>query len=137
MRRDEIVDAWTSAWGDRIVLHAAHGTLWCDPLVGQLLDATAPLPSGEHRPGRHYLLDIDGRDHIVLVASRVTTDAAAVPIGIARCVRVPGTRIAVPSLIVRKDLRRREIATHMLRALGTFARARDIDGFRIDVTKPD
>ncbi|HWB79848.1 MAG TPA: hypothetical protein VG755_33015 [Nannocystaceae bacterium] len=121
----EPIETWTTAWGDRIVVREAEGTLWCDPLVGQLLDAGAPTridPAGALRPSRHYLLDIDGRDHLVLVASR-----GDVPIALARCVRIAGTRVGVTSLCVRGDLRERGIEERMLRVLGELARTRDFD----------
>lgn len=125
----EPIDSWTTAWGDRIVVREAEGTLWCDPLVGQLLAAGAPTlidPAGGLRPSRHYLLDIDGRDHLVLVASRRTA-LGDVPVALARCVRVAGTRVGVTSSSVREDLRERGIAERMLRVLGELARTRGFD----------
>ncbi len=135
----DVVAEWTSAARDRVVVHQARGTLWCDPLVGQLLDAVAPTsdPSGGLRPGRHYLLDIDDRDHIVLVASRVTTDGKTAPVALARCVRVPGTRIGVLSIVVRADLRGRGIGSRLLATLRGFAGAHGIERFRLGSSSRD
>jgi GNAT superfamily N-acetyltransferase len=118
----------------------AHGTLWCAPLVEQLLDATTPVsidPAGGTRPSRHYLLDIDDHDHFVLVASRRGTDGTETPIALARCVRLGGSRIGVASILVRSDLRRRGIGTRLFSILRSHVQARGIDGFRFDVVGHD
>jgi GNAT superfamily N-acetyltransferase len=128
----DLVDVWTTAHGDRIVAHIVRGPVFCDALVGPLLDAAAPVspdPSGGLRPSRRYLLDIDGRDHIVLVASKLVAGQPPTPVALARCIRFAGSRVGRPAVVVDTPMRGRGIDTRLLALLRAVATARGIDRF--------
>src|SRR5512134_313108 len=81
-----LVNEWPSSSDDRIVVRSVTAPVFCDPLVGELLDATSPVPTdpaSSARACRRYLLDIDGRDHVVLLAS-LSNEGPTRPIAIAR-----------------------------------------------------
>jgi GNAT superfamily N-acetyltransferase len=130
----ELVDAWTPSRAERIVVHAFTGPLYCHPLVGEILAATSPVspdPAGGARAFRQYLHDIDGRDHVLLLAS-IAAESPSRPIALARYVRVDASRVAAPALVVAPAMRRRGIATRLLGNLVEIARAQGIERFRVE-----
>ena len=114
------------------VLLAAAG-LWTarDMPVDVFPDLTAPTVTILTEGHGIYVTDVDGRDHVLLLAS-LSTPSRSRPIALARYVRVPSTRAAVASVVVERSMRRRGIAARLFADLVAIASARGIERFRVD-----
>ncbi len=83
----------------------------------------------------HYLTDVDGRDHVAIVA---TTDGNApetdVGLGVARFVRLPGEpTVAEAAVTVVDESQRKGLGRLLATKLAQAARERGIHTFRADV----
>ena len=78
----------------------------------------------------HYLVDVDGIDHIALVATRQSPDGEQI-VGVARCIRIPGSPdIGEFAIVVADDLHRHGVGSRLLGDLAEQAVARGITRFR-------
>jgi GNAT superfamily N-acetyltransferase len=84
-----------------------------------------------------YLTDVDGHEHIAIVATLPTPDLKGERgVGVARCVRIaPGSRIAEPAMVVADDARNIGIGAMLAAKLGSVAVAQGITTFRAYVLK--
>jgi RimJ/RimL family protein N-acetyltransferase len=102
--------------GDKPRLAAAMGRLSAESARRRFLAAKPSLSAAELR----YLTEVDGSDHIALVA--VLADDPERIVGVARCVRVaPGAGTAEFAIVVGDPLQGLGLGTALTRALGAAA----------------
>jgi RimJ/RimL family protein N-acetyltransferase len=102
--------------GDKPRLAAAMGHLSAESARRRFLAAKPSLSAAELR----YLTEVDGSDHIALVA--VPVDDPERIAGVARCVRVaPGAATAEFAIVVGDPLQGLGLGTALTRALGAAA----------------
>jgi GNAT superfamily N-acetyltransferase len=82
-----------------------------------------------------YLTNVDGRDHVALVAVTESLDLKSERgIGVARFVRSKDDlRVAEAAVVVVDDMQRQGVGTRLTEALAQAARERGIDRFRCEV----
>jgi GNAT superfamily N-acetyltransferase len=82
-----------------------------------------------------YLTDVDGVDHVALVATGESPDLKAEPgLGVARFVRLPGEpAVAEAAVTVVDDAQRKGLGRLLATSLADAARERGIHTFRADV----
>ena len=110
--------------GDKARLSIALGRLSERTIHRRFLAAKPRLSSGELR----YLTEVDGRDHIALVAF-VASDPDSI-VAVARCVRLPGTPdTAEFAIVVGDPFQGRGLGSLLARELATAARSAGIRRF--------
>ena len=108
---------------DKARLSAALERLSRETIQRRFLTAKPKLSSSELR----YLTEVDGHDHIALVA--VLPAAPDSIVAVARCVRMPGTDTAEFAIVVGDPLQGRGLGSLLARELATAARAAGIRRF--------
>lgn len=109
---------------DKARLSAALGRLSQQAIRLRFLAAKPRLTSGE----LHYLTEVDGHDHIALVA--VLADDPDSIVAVARCVRLPeAPDTAEFAIVVGDPLQGRGLGSLLARELATAARAAGIRRF--------
>ena len=109
---------------DKARLSAALGRLSRETIQRRFLAAKPKLSSSELR----YLTEVDGHDHIALVA--VLAAAPDAIVAVARCVRLPGTPdTAEFAIVVGDPLQGRGLGSLLARELASAARAAGIRRF--------
>jgi len=114
------------AAGDRERLRESHERLSPETRYRRFLAVKPHLTSADVR----YLVDIDGRDHVALVAT--LPEAADEPIvGVARFIRIPDEpEVAEVAIVVNDALQGRGVGTELITRLAEAAVARGVRRFR-------
>ncbi len=82
----------------------------------------------------HYLTDVDGRDHVAIVASRPRADGTEEGLGVARFVRVAGEpTVAEAAITVVDDMQHKGLGRLLSMALAAAALERGITHFRGEI----
>ncbi|MGI8922028.1 MAG: GNAT family N-acetyltransferase [Solirubrobacteraceae bacterium] len=112
---------------DGVRLRASHARLSPESRYRRFLGAKPTLTESDAR----YLVEVDGRDHVALVATAAVDGADGEIIAVARFVRLPDEPdTAEFALVVADAYQRRGLATELLRDLAAVAIERDITRFR-------
>ncbi|MDQ2897708.1 MAG: GNAT family N-acetyltransferase [Actinomycetota bacterium] len=112
---------------DGVRLRASHARLSPESRYRRFLGAKPTLTESDAR----YLVEVDGRDHVALVATAPVDGADGEIIAVARFVRLPDEPDTAEFAIVVADAyQRRGLATELLRDLAAVATERDITRFR-------
>jgi GNAT superfamily N-acetyltransferase len=110
--------------GDKLRLSIALGRLSHETIYRRFLAAKPRLSTAELR----YLTEVDGRDHIALVAV-LASDPESI-VAVARCVRIPDTLdTAEFAIVVGDPLQGRGLGSLLARELATVARSAGIRRF--------
>jgi RimJ/RimL family protein N-acetyltransferase len=111
--------------GDAARLKAAHGRLSPESKYSRYLAPKPDLTSADTR----YLVEIDGTDHVALVA--ISVEDPELILGVARFVRLPeDPRAAEFAIVVGDPWQRQGLASKLLERLADAAVERGIDRFR-------
>lgn len=111
---------------DGVRLRASHARLSPESRYRRFLGAKPTLTESDAR----YLVEVDGRDHVALVATAPVDGADGEIIAVARFVRLPKPDTAEFAIVVADAYQRRGLATELLRDLAAVATERDITRFR-------
>jgi len=112
---------------DGIRLRASHTRLSPESRYRRFLAAKPTLTESDTR----YLVEVDGRDHVALVATAAVDGADGEIVAVARFVRLPDEPDAAEFAIVVADAyQRRGLGTELLRDLAAVATERDVTHFR-------
>ena len=124
--RDSPIVIRPIAAGDRERLRESHERLSPETRYRRFLAVKPHLTSADVR----YLVDIDGRDHVALVAT--LPEAADEPIvGVARFIRIPDEpEVAEVAIVVNDALQGRGVGTELITRLAEAAVARGVRRFR-------
>jgi GNAT superfamily N-acetyltransferase len=107
-------------------LSASHMRLSPESRYRRFLAAKPELSVADVR----YLVDIDGIDHMALVATRPSPEGEQI-VGVARCVRVPGRHDTGEfAIVVADELQRQRVGTRLLAGLAELAVAHGITRFQ-------
>jgi RimJ/RimL family protein N-acetyltransferase len=107
-------------------LSASHMRLSPESRYRRFLAAKPELTVADVR----YLVDVDGLDHIALVATRQSPDGEQI-VGVARCIRIPAAPdTAEFAIVVADELQGHRIGTMLLARLAELAGAQGITRFR-------
>jgi acetyltransferase len=110
--------------GERLT--ASHARLSAESRYRRFLAAKPELSVADV----HYLVDVDGIDHIALVAARPSPEGEQI-VAVARCVRIPGRPdTAEFAIVVADELQRQRVGTRLLARLAELAIAHGITRFR-------
>ena len=109
--------------GDKARLSLALGRLSRETIRRRFFAAKPRFSSGELR----YLTEIDGHDHVALVA--LPADDPDTIVAVARCVRLEATDTAEFAIVVGDALQHRGLGTLLARDLARAARAAGIRRF--------
>jgi RimJ/RimL family protein N-acetyltransferase len=112
--------------GDHERLRNSHERLSPETRYRRFLAVKPHLTSADVR----YLVDIDGRNHVALVAT--LPEAAGAPIvGVARFIRIPEEpEVAEVAIVINDAFQHRGVGTELLARLAEEAVARDVRRFR-------
>lgn len=112
---------------DGVRLRASHERLSPESRYRRFLGAKPTLSESDAR----YLVEVDGRDHVALVATTPVDGAEGEIVAVARFVRLPDVPDTAEFAIVVGDAyQRRGLATELLKRLAEAAIERDIARFR-------
>jgi RimJ/RimL family protein N-acetyltransferase len=112
--------------GDRDRLRDSHERLSPETRYRRFLAVKPHLTSADVR----YLVDIDGHDHVALVATLPDADGAPI-VAVARFIRIPGEpEVAEVAVVVDDALQGRGVGTELLARLAEQAVARGVRRFR-------
>ncbi len=112
---------------DGVRLRASHARLSPESRYRRFLAAKPTLTESDAR----YLVEVDGRDHVALVATAPVDGADGEIVAVARFVRLPDEPDTAEFAIVVADAyQRRGLATELLRDLAAAATERGITRFR-------
>jgi len=112
--------------GDRDRLRDSHERLSPETRYRRFLAVKPHLTSADIR----YLVDIDGRNHVALVATLPEADGAPI-VGVARFIRIPDEpEVAEVAVVVDDALQGRGVGTELLARLAEQAVARGVHRFR-------
>jgi len=112
--------------GDRDRLRDSHERLSPETRYRRFLAVKPHLTKADVR----YLVDVDGRDHVALVATLTEADDEPI-VGVARFIRIPNEPEAAEVAIVVNDaLQGRGVGTELLARLADEAVARGVHRFR-------
>ena len=107
-------------------LSASHARLSPESRYRRFLSAKPELTVADVR----YLVDVDGIDHIALVATRHEADGEQI-VAVARCIRVPGRPdTGEVAIVVADSLQRQKVGTRLVSRLAELAVAQGITRFR-------
>jgi GNAT superfamily N-acetyltransferase len=107
-------------------LSASHARLSPESRYRRFLSAKPELTVADVR----YLIDVDGVDHIALVATRPSPDGEQI-VAVARCIRVPGTPdVGEVAIVVNDALQRQGVGRRLVSRLAELAVAQGITHFR-------
>ena len=107
-------------------LSASHARLSPESRYRRFLATKPELTGADVR----YLLDVDGIDHIALVATRSSPEGEQI-LGVARCIRLPGSPDTGEfAIVVADELHRHGLGTRLLADLAELAVAQGIARFR-------
>jgi RimJ/RimL family protein N-acetyltransferase len=111
---------------DRDRLRDSHERLSPETRYRRFLAVKPHLTSADVR----YLVDIDGRDHVALVATLPEADEEPI-VGVARFIRIPDEpEVAEVAIVVNDALQGRGVGTELLARLAEEAVARGVRRFR-------
>jgi RimJ/RimL family protein N-acetyltransferase len=111
---------------DRDRLRDSHERLSPESRYRRFLAVKPHLTSADIR----YLVDIDGRNHVALVATLPEADGAPI-VGVARFIRIPDEPdVAEVAIVVDDALQGRRVGTELLARLAEQAVARGVCRFR-------
>jgi len=112
---------------DGVRLRASHTRLSPESRYRRFLAAKPTLTESDTR----YLVEVDGRDHVALVATAAVDGADGEIVAVARFVRLPDEPDTAEFAIVVADAyQRRGLGTELLRELAAVASEHDIARFR-------
>lgn len=112
---------------DGVRLRASHTRLSPESRYRRFLAAKPTLTESDTR----YLVEVDGRDHVALVATAAVDGADGEIVAVARFVRLPDEPDTAEFAIVVADAyQRRGLGTELLRDLAAVATERDVTHFR-------
>ncbi|HEY3771427.1 MAG TPA: GNAT family N-acetyltransferase [Solirubrobacteraceae bacterium] len=112
--------------GDDERLRDSHERLSPETRYRRFLAVKPHLTSADVR----YLVDIDGRSHVALVATLPEADGAPI-VGVARFIRIPDEpEVAEVAIVVDDALQHRGVGTELLARLAEQAVARGVRRFR-------
>jgi len=112
--------------GDSDRLRDSHERLSPESRYRRFLAVKPHLTSADVR----YLVDIDGRNHVALVATLPEADGAPI-VGVARFIRIPEEpEVAEVAIVVDDSLQGRGVGTELLARLAEQAVARGVHRFR-------
>lgn len=112
---------------DGVRLRASHTRLSPESRYRRFLAAKPTLTESDTR----YLVEVDGRDHVALVATAAVDGADGEIVAVARFVRLPDEPDTAEFAIVVADAyQRRGLGTELLRDLAAVATEREITHFR-------
>jgi GNAT superfamily N-acetyltransferase len=112
--------------GDRDRLRDSHERLSPETRYRRFLAVKPHLTKADVR----YLVDIDGHDHVALVATLPEAEGGPI-VGVARFIRIPDEPVAAEVAIVVDDaLQGRGVGTELLARLADEAVARGVCRFR-------
>jgi GNAT superfamily N-acetyltransferase len=107
-------------------LSASHARLSPESRYRRFLATKPELSVADVR----YLLDVDGIDHIALVATRPSPEGEQI-VAVARCIRIPESPDTGEfAIVVADELHRHGLGTRLLAALAELATAQGITRFR-------
>jgi RimJ/RimL family protein N-acetyltransferase len=107
-------------------LSASHARLSPESRYRRFLATKPELTPADLR----YLVDVDGIDHIALVAARRSPEGEEI-VGVARCVRIPGRPDTGEfAIVVADELHRQGVGTRLLATLADRAVAHGMTRFR-------
>jgi GNAT superfamily N-acetyltransferase len=107
-------------------LSASHARLSPESRYRRFLAAKPALTVADVR----YLVDVDGTDHIALVATRHLPAGEQI-VGVARCIRIPGAPdTAEFAIVVADELQGHRVGTMLLARLAELAVVEGITRFR-------
>jgi len=107
-------------------LSASHARLSPESRYRRFLATKPELSVADVR----YLLDVDGVDHIALVATRPSPEGEQI-VAVARCIRIPESPDTGEfAIVVADELHRHGLGTRLLAALAELATAQGITRFR-------
>ena len=107
-------------------LSASHARLSPESRYRRFLAAKPELTVADVR----YLVDVDGVDHIALVAARQTPEGEQI-VAVTRCIRIPGhPDTGEFAIVVADDLQRQGLGGRLLARLAELAVAQGITRFR-------
>jgi GNAT superfamily N-acetyltransferase len=107
-------------------LSASHARLSPESRYRRFLAAKPELTVSDVR----YLVDVDGVDHIALVATQSAPEGEQI-VGVARCIRIPGQpHTGEFAIVVADDLHRHGVGRLLLARLAELAVAQGITRFR-------
>ncbi len=112
---------------DGVRLRASHARLSPESRYRRFLAAKPTLTEADAR----YLVEVDGRDHVALVATAAVDGVDGEIVAVARFVRLPAEPdTAELAIVVADAYQRRGLATELLRDLAAVATEREITRFR-------
>jgi GNAT superfamily N-acetyltransferase len=107
-------------------LSASHTRLSPESRYRRFLAAKPELTVADVR----YLVDVDGRDHIALVATRQGPEGEQI-VGVARCIRIPERpNTGEFAIVVADELQGQRVGTRLLARLAELAVAQGMARFR-------
>ena len=107
-------------------LSASHERLSPESRYRRFLSAKPVLTGADVR----YLIDVDGVDHIALVATRPSPDGEQI-VGVARCIRLPDRPdTGEVAIVVADALQRQRVGTSLIGRLAELAVAQGITRLR-------
>ncbi|MGA2015123.1 MAG: GNAT family N-acetyltransferase [Solirubrobacteraceae bacterium] len=107
-------------------LRASHERLSPESQYGRFMSSKPQLTGADTR----YLVDVDGHDHLALVATVTESDDEAI-VAVARCVRVrPGSTTAEFAIVVGDDYQRLGLARELMARLAGAATEHGVRRFR-------
>lgn len=117
---------------DAAALHAAFHRLSAESRYHRFFGMVNDLPPGMLR----YLTEVDGHDHVALVAVTPGADGFERIVGVARCVRDDERRdVAEAAFTVADEVQRKGLGLRLFQALSTAARAEGVRTFRLEVKR--
>jgi GNAT superfamily N-acetyltransferase len=107
-------------------LSASHARLSPETRYRRFLSAKPELTGADVR----YLVQVDGIDHIALVATQPSVEGEEI-VGVARCIRVPGSPdTGEVAIVVADALQHKRVGTRLVKRLAELAASQGITRFR-------